>query len=371
MYKKSEAVLLVMTKFKTMTMRHFICGSILSGSLLCGGLALAQDGNQATLQSRFPKEKLYEAKDKIVTMVIENDYFGTNGSDENYTSGVRFSYFDINADMPYLADKIDGVIPTFDINDTTSVFYSFGQNLYTPRDITRYILNSNDRPYAAHLYGSIGLTTITDNHLDEVEVSAGVIGPAALGKQTQKFVHKYIATDSNDPKGWDGQLKNEPTLGVGWTRRYPHNVSYDFEDTTFGVSPYYGLTLGNVYTHAKAGVDFRLVPYVERWQDAPVRVRPGHPGTGYFDHPDNGDFSWYLFAGAEGRAIAQNIFLDGNTFTDSHNVDKKPFVADLNAGAAITIDNYRLSYTLVYRTKEFKTQQDEAIFGALALGYKF
>jgi hypothetical protein len=90
------------------------------------------------------------------------------------------------------------------------------------------------------------------------------------------------------------------------------------------------------------------------------------PGSGFFI--PRHDFGWYLFAGIEGRAVARNIFLDGNTFRDSRNVDKEPLVGDLQYGIAITWRNLRLGYTHVLRTREFKGQggrRDD--FGALSL----
>ncbi|WP_460994321.1 lipid A-modifier LpxR family protein, partial [Staphylococcus aureus] len=70
------------------------------------------------------------------------------------------------------------------------------------------------------------------------------------------------------------------------------------------------------------------------------------PGTGFFEIPEK-KWGWYLFAGVDARAVARNIFLDGNTFKDSPSVDKFPLVADANAGLALTYDQLRISYTLV------------------------
>ncbi len=330
--------------------------------------AFAQD--VPTVEDQFSEKVSTDDRDKVVTMVVENDLFGTKGTDANYTSGVRFTFLDVNADLPYLSEKLDDVIPTFEINNTTSVYYSIGHNLYTPRDIKRRSLDVNDRPWASHIYGSMGLFSITDNHLDEVEVSLGVIGPAALGKPIQRFVHEYIS-GSPEPKGWKNQLKNEPTLGVSWVRRYPLSNTIDVLGLSVGGAPHFGATLGNARTFANAGFNIRLTPESEKWQDTPVRVRPALPGTGLFETPKNKRLSWYVFAGLDGRAVARDIFLDGNTFTDSHSVDKKHFVADANAGVAFTYDNVRMSYTLVYRTKEFHKQDDEAVFGAISLGYRF
>ncbi|MFD2206025.1 lipid A deacylase LpxR family protein [Kiloniella antarctica] len=345
-------------------------------TLVFGGTpAVAQDNTQGefgdpTFQEELTSKVIGNEQDQIITLVIENDSLGAAGTDKNYTSGVRLGYLDVNADLPEIAYTLDRVVPTFGINETSSVFYSLGQNIYTPQNISQTSQDPDDRPWAAHMYGSIGLVTVTDNHMDEIEASLGIVGPSALGEQAQKFVHTHITTDSPTPHGWSNQLNHEPTLSLGWQRRFPNYWQVNGGGLSLGASPYYGATLGNAHTFADAGMTFRLSPERDTWQDEPVRVRPALPGTGYFDRPEDG-WSWYLFAGLEGRAVARNIFLDGNTFSNSHSVDKKYFVADANAGLALTYEQYRFSYTMVYRTKEFEGQDDPGVFGALSFGVGF
>ncbi len=303
-----------------------------------------------------------------LSLSFENDAIG-GGSDENYTSGVRLTYFDVETPMPPVIDKLAALIPTFDINKTTSTFYSVGQNLFTPSDITREAPQKNDRPWAAWLYGSVGLATVTKNHLDELEFTAGIVGPEALGEQTQKFVHKHI-TNSDIPKGWDNQLDFEPGLIVSWRRRWPVWYATNLGGFRLRVEPDINVSLGNVYTYAGTGASVTFGPYSNRVQDTPPRVRPAMAGTGFFDTPDN-ELSWYLFAGLDGRAVARNIFLDGNTFKNGPSANKNILVGDTNIGAAVTYDDYRLSYTLNYRTKEFDSQKDPGVFGSLTLTTRF
>jgi hypothetical protein len=78
-----------------------------------------------------------------------------------------------------------------------------------------------------------------------------------------------------------------------------------------------------------------------------------------------------LFAGAEGRAVVRNIFLDGNSFRNSRSVDKRPFVGDLQFGGVLLWNNVRLSYTQVLRTREFETQGKKDNFGSLAVSVQF
>jgi hypothetical protein len=69
--------------------------------------------------------------------------------------------------------------------------------------------------------------------------------------------------------------------------------------------------------------------------------------------------------------VARNIFLDGNTYTDSHSVDSNPLVADLSAGVAVNYKNTKVAYALVYRTKEFKGQDEGQTFGTVSLNWTF
>lgn len=313
-------------------------------------------------------------KDQYLSFSYENDLIG-NGTDQYYTSGVRLTYFNTNTDVPDFIDDIATALPGFHINAATSTFFTLGQNLFTPTHIRQRTADPDDRPWSAWLYGSVGLATLTNNHFDEFELTLGVIGPEALGEQTQKFIHRHV-TDSPIPKGWSNQLDFEPGVILSWQRRWPRgpdglwyaDVGQDFR---LNVQPSVKASVGNVYTYAGGGLMLTLGPHKDILQDTPPRVRPAMAGTGYFTAPDPG-WNWYLFAGIDGRAVARNIFLDGNSFDDdSPSVDKKLLVADGVAGIAFMLDDYRLSYSANYRSKEFDGQPDDAFFGSITLTTRF
>ena len=334
----------------------------------CSFCAFAQVSAVPTVEQSVPNRVLDTPQKKIITLVVENDSLG-GGTDKNYTSGVRINYTNIGAKFPDIAYKIDRLVPTFEINKTSSIYYSLGQSIYTPRDITLATSNPDDRPWAAFLYGSLGMVTLTDNHTDEVEATLGIVGPAAMGEWAQKSIHKHL-TDSPDPEGWSHQLKNEPGFMLAWQRGWPMFMNGHIGDNFWALKPYLGVTVGNVKTCSDAGFTLSLSPSESKWQDAPIRVRPAMPGTGIYEIPQN-KWSWALFSGLEARAVAHDIFLDGNTFANSHSIEKNIFVADANAGAALTYNNTRISYTVVYRTKEFDSQDSPEIFGALSVGVRF
>lgn len=323
--------------------------------------------NNETLEKEFAEDYKRRQPSHVWNFAWENDTFG-DGSDQNYTNGVRASYINLDADFPKILESVSKYLPMFEVNETSFVTYSFGQNMYTPRNIRRRTLNPNDRPYAAHLYGSVGMATLKGNRADEVELSVGIIGPEALGEPIQREVHQLV--DTTIPKGWEHQLGTEPAITLGWQRVWPEYRRWTVDSLAISVDPHVGATVGNVYTFANTGVTFRISPKGERFHAAPARVRPGLPGASVFEIPEK-EWGWSLFAGVDARAIARNIFLDGNTFSDSHSVDKNYLVADLNAGISLIYKKTRISYTLVHRTEEFEGQDDRQVFGSISISRQF
>ena len=83
------------------------------------------------------------------------------------------------------------------------------------------------------------------------------------------------------------------------------------------------------------------------------------------------DVYLYFFVFPQGRYVVQNIFLDGNTFVDSHSVEKEPLVGDISYGVAARYKVFELAYSYIYRSKEFKLQEEHNEFGAVSLSYLF
>lgn len=339
----------------------------LSLFLLSAAPAMAQDAPPPVPDPLEPVEKKEQPADSRGTFgfTFENDVF--SGNDNGYTNGFRASWTTGADKVPFLLTPIANAIPTFLMQGTKRVSYGLGQSIFTPDDIRSYELQPLDRPYAGWLYGSVGIISDTGSQFDTLELSLGVVGPASFAKQTQRFVHEYIS-GSQHPHGWYHQLDNEPGIVLSYDRKW--RSFYQFSALGHGVdfTPGMGVSLGNVLTDAKMGATVRIGRNLPS-DYGPPRVRPSLSGSDYFI-PTKG-FGWYLFAGAEGRYIAHNIFLDGNTFASSHSVDKENWVGDLQAGFAITYDGVRFAYTHVFRTREYETQNDPESFGTFSISMQF
>ena len=300
----------------------------------------------------------------VLSLVIENDLF--YNSDRNYTSGVALVWVPTAGPAPDWALRVARWIPWFPVEGDVRHGYALGQNMYAPSDITLANPPLDDRPYAGWLYGTIGLGVETGRQLDQLALTLGVVGPASGAEQTQKFVHKIVG--SPEPQGWDTQLGNELGILLTYQRSWRALATTTLLGLDFDLTPHFGGALGNVYTYANGGMTLRYGRNLAL-DYGPPRIQPSIPGSGFFVPPAS--FAWYLFAGFEGRAVARNIFLDGNTFQDSRSVDKEPLVGDLQWGIVLTWQGVRLGYTHVVRTREFKTQREHDVFGSVSLSVSF
>jgi hypothetical protein len=308
----------------------------------------------------------------VISIQFENDFFG-GGTDRHFSHGTRIEC--LTSPIQWMTDAADKV-PWFRSERARSnpkdelkarASFSLGQSIYTPEDTTATQLIAEDRPYAGWLYMGFGLVANQGTkRYDKLELEIGMVGPYSFAEDVQTFWHSLLGLQV--PQGWDNQLENEPGVVLYYeqTRRFEkQNIGWGLDAD---VLPHFGGALGNVFTYGVVGVTLRIGSELED-DFGPPRIRPSLPGGAYF-RPGKG-FNWYLFAGLEGRAVLYNIFLDGNTFKDSQSVDKKPFVGDLQAGLVFQWNRFRITYTQIFRTKEFDGQDDGDIFGSVSLSYQF
>jgi hypothetical protein len=307
------------------------------------------------------------------SFTLENDLFA--GTDKGYTNGFLFSWRSSSYNPPtwlaWLGAHSRVLLPR---DGALRWGLAFGQNIYTPSETKLRTPDPKDRPYAGWLYGSFVVASYADRSARVTEYGAfelqlGVVGPSALGEQVQNNVHDFINVDR--ALGWDRQLKDEPGVNLILTRQWRLNQPLDGENPwglAVGVVPAVTVSLGNVQTYASAGMLMRIGSNL--YADfGPSRIRPAPAGTGFFQ-PD-GKWGWYLFGGFEGRGVAHDIFLDGNTWREGPSVDKRLVVGEGVFGAALVMPWARLTYSHTFRTREFWGQKDMPEFGSVTLSVRF
>ncbi len=311
-------------------------------------------------------------------LFFENDLF--SGTDEHYTSGVKLSWSSRNLEQLSDSPYANPLLPIFDLipyinnkDHQKNLVFALGQNIYTPVDTETAVLITDDRPYAGWLYLGVGVVWKDAQVRNSLILDVGVIGSWSYAEQTQRQIHDLRGFES--PKGWDNQLNDEVgfTLSYQRTWRWPPHARRSGLD--WEVLPHAGVALGTVRTHANIGSEVRFgLNLPDDFGTAAIgpAATTSTPVDGYQAAARSRfDLGLYFFARAEGRAVGRNIFLDGNTFSDSHSVGSNVFVADLSAGAAVNYKNTKLAYALVYRTEEFDEQERGQVFGTLSLNWTF
>ena len=143
----------------------------------------------------------------------------------------------------------------------------------------------------------------------------------------------HSLTDSEDPKGRDNQLSTEPVLNFNYMRkqkiwRYGNPVGLSSDITVNG-----NVGLGNLFTQASTVLEMRFGLNMPK---------------GFVYIPDPIGFSMHYNASLKpsntqassiyatlvmlGSIFGYYLFLDGNTFRDSHSVEKEPLVGQMIAG---------------------------------------
>ena len=168
-------------------------------------------------------------------------------------------------------------------------------------------------------------------------------------------------------------MDNEPALLLRWGRSWFTPLANDGALDSDLIARV-GLSAGNVVTEAGAGVVLRLGSALFE-RDVPQRLQPGLSGlSARFDSREN-RIDWSMFAGAEVRAVLRNLFLDGNTFKESLSVDREVFVPEGSAGFSLVFGQLSrpamLSFTFVWRGKEFDGQRKTDKFGSAQISVQF
>lgn len=302
-------------------------------------------------------------------VLFENDLFsealGLGHSDRWYTNGIKLMLTRRGAIAPLrlLADVADTVQPLANriLGNPTDVQsgYAAGQLMFTPANILQTGPQPGDRIWGAFLYvGSIaqagssstsGRLVIDDIRTAEVDI--GLIGPPALGEQTQTQVHK--AFGYNLPRGWGNQLPAEGAIQATYVRSIRYGGSAASGPGRYvDLSTHRGFALGTLFDSVNAGITARIGSNLA---GAPVGTIE-RPSLANFKPTAN---NFYAMVGFDLKAVAHNTFIDGSLFRAApyaSQMRSKNLVAQSTVGVVAELADFpikRLSFLINRRSPEF------------------
>jgi lipid A 3-O-deacylase len=296
------------------------------------------------------------------TFQSENDAYPHWG-DDDYTNGLR-----VSVDFPRAVwwQRLGGGRKSCSEESNQErpclrTTLMFGQNFYTPQNITIAAIQPTERPYSAWLYGGFAARVARQRRLTSVELQLGTTGKAALGEPVQKRWHSLPFVGAPDPKGWANQVKPVPGLVgviITWDDKFAVEQRTD-GPSSFAYAdaiPYYRVTVGNVHDFAATGAMLRLGYNLQRnWTE---KIGPTFQGRvaslAQPSLPRERHFFVNAFVGAEARAVGWNALLQNDTYVDRPAVPVTRGVVDREIGVAIGYRRLSGGFRWVWRSPEFE-----------------
>lgn len=285
---------------------------------------------------------------RSVALVSDNDAYDfwipyDVRPDREYTNGLELEV--ALAGAPLWGRLVRGACAEAD-DACLSTELRFGQKIFTPAVDAR-TPQPGQRPYAGWLYlaaaGSVEGARV--RRTGGVEV--GVTGPPSRAEWVQTTFHRVAGFRA--PLGWNGQLRTEPGIVLRYGEEWLAAELRPSGVRAAEVVPYWGLALGNVRTSGQGGIRLRAGYAVPRPWGARPRRAPA---------------AVYLVGGARGEMVLRDLFLDGNTFSDSHRVSRSPVIGEVEAGAGLQLGSFGVLYRVVSRTRSYTTEPKGHAYGS-------
>lgn len=313
------------------------------------------------------EEELVPYKKHALSFSTENDLYAFISTDRYYTNGIRLKYLSKEYDYSRESNKMQwgSKVTLAFINKPHITRFSLGlaQEMYTPI-IHEKGYEINGHPYGAYLYLTGGVIQRNNNMQERIFVEAGVVGPYALGKPAQDFIHDI--TWSKKFQGWDEQIANEPVINLKYEllrKDYLFQTKYISMDMINS----FGASLGNGSIYGEYNFMFRIGHNLSS-DFGPSKMNQ------YFDSPApiNDNLFAYLFFGTGARLVGRNIFIQGNTFGGrKFGYTLNVFRFDSSVGLVAGYKGWRIGYTYNIKSKEYAEQATWHNFGTFFVDISF
>ena len=278
-------------------------------------------------------------------VAFENDMF--NRMDWYFSNGNNFAlYHSVFAKSPMNRILLPGRV-----RETDKVYYGLHlrQEIYTPHDLNQDEIQAGDHPYAATL--SLIEEKIVNRYDEGLRFTSsfhlGVLGPFALGFQSQNFIH--MITPSDPPQGWNNQVSND--LMLNYSFALDKEIKRD-ELSQFAL--HFAARLGTVYTDARAG-------FWVRFEHFPKFFR-------YFEPDPSRKFNFYARLGAEICFVGYDASLQGGMFnrTSPYTIPAgsiSRLVGGMNATAVFELKRQQLLFYQNFVSPRFSQAEWHAWMG--------
>lgn len=304
-----------------------------------------------------------------------NDIFSSSNDDRYFTQGLKFEIMGTTFGKVYKAIGIKALFVKIGSDTLHKDHYSllFTQDFYTPSDANADTIIMGDRPFAGTMFATFRNVSVSQAKMQRIisELSIGVLGQAALGKQMQRGVHSLIDNES-EIKGWDYQLHND--LYLNYMLHLENSI---FSSKFLEANSIYEFNIGTVYDDFGIGGRLRFGHFKNFF----------HPNLGLTTRQDRystwgklfkGTSQIYVFFNPIMRLVLYNALLQGGIInniigTEEYRMQEEHlsrFVVDGNYGIGIIVGRVRLEMTEYFKSREFDGGYNHR-YGTLNLTYSW
>lgn len=196
------------------------------------------------------------------SLYLDNDLLANQSTDRDYTGGISLTYSGQKVAKHPLSitplteklDRLTGLHAQYAQADYHLYNMEIGMTAFTPSDITKQQVQSNDRPYAGLIYlsGTHENILVDENVSWTSTLTLGVLGLDAVA-DFQNGIHTL--TGSDKPAGWNHQISSggEATFRYSVSRQKYYRPSSE----RWGLSSSSRLSLGYI-TEASYGASIRF-----------------------------------------------------------------------------------------------------------------
>lgn len=302
------------------------------------------------------------------SFTFENDSFFKD--DGLYSNGLIVSWgynelsrLDSETLPAWIAYLVQKNYLTSEPDKSYSVTYRFAHLIQTAIDLSAQELVPEDAPYVGLLAWNGQLAAYDARGSDQLSLTLGVVGPLSGGEILQSKVHQLIG--STAPQGWDNQISNELVFRLQaqrlW-RIYDDSLGSGEFDLLTGLNA----GIGNLRSDIGAGIGLRWgKELAENFSSAsafPVKE---------INSANSSPHGWYLFLNSALFYVANDIFMDGNTFEQSHSVSLIHPQVGVSAGVMVNFHQWNFVYTLFQQSDQYQGQNERSRYGSITVLYNY
>ena len=275
---------------------------------------------------------LCQQKGSYFIFAFSNDFL--DGSDQYFTNGFHFEFFD-DFLKPLPINFL--LFPNFP-DDIFLTGITLNQNIYTPAELTNLNIKKHDRPFAGYVFVGLKKIAVNDKHHYSIisEMRIGIIGPSALGQQTQNGIHKLLPT-SSFVYGWENQIADDFCIN--------YNLKIDklmHRYKLLDIIGVFAVEAGNPFTSVSTGSEL-IWGTIDKFNSC----------LGFDDVKNiRFEFSCGFFA----KYVFYDATIQGGLFNKKniHVLDELiPLQAEMTCGFRTVLKNIRLEFKHYYISPEF------------------